>query len=383
VLAITNATIYTPSDSHADTAVLIQNGRITKLCPTADLAIPTNAQLIDAAGHLLVPGYIDLQLNGAFGHDFTADPQTIWPVSAKLPRYGVTAYLPTIITSPLENIKRARQVLLEQRPSAYRGAEPLGLHIEGPFLNPRKKGAHNPAYLQAPDTAHLAGWSPAGGVRLVTLAPELPGAIPVIETLAASGVVVSAGHSMATYDEAMAGIAAGMRYGTHLFNAMSSIGHRQPGLPGALLSSPDCVTGLIPDGIHVHPALIKLIWSAKGSAGLNLVSDAMGALGMPPGKYILKDFEVTVTDKDSRLADGTLAGSVLPIDQALRKLISYTGCSLPEALATITTTPAKLLNIDDQRGQIAPGLIADLLLLTPDLQVATTIAAGDIVYEQT
>ena len=188
MLAITNATIYTPSDSHADTAVLIQNGRITKLCPTADLAIPANAQLIDAAGHLLVPGYIDLQLNGAFGHDFTADPQTIWPVSAKLPRYGVTAYLPTIITSPLENIKRARQVLLEQRPSAYRGAEPLGLHIEGPFLNPRKKGAHNPAYLQAPDTAHLAGWSPAGGVRLVTLAPELPGAIPVIETLAARGV---------------------------------------------------------------------------------------------------------------------------------------------------------------------------------------------------
>ena len=382
MLVITNATIYTPALNHSDTAVLIQNGRITNLCPTDELSIPADAQVIDAASQLLIPGYIDLQVNGAFGHDFTADPAAIWPVSAMLPRYGVTSYLPTIITSPIENIDRARQVLLQERPSAYQGAEPLGLHIEGPFLNPQKKGAHNPVYLQAPHEALVAGWSPSSAVRLVTLAPELPGALPVIEALAAHGVVVSAGHSMATYDEALAGIAAGVRYGTHLFNAMPPISHRQPGLPGALLSEPNVVTGLIPDGIHVHPALIKLIWTAKGSEGLNLVSDAMGALGMPPGKYMLKDFEVFVSDKDSRLADGTLAGSVLPIDQALRNHISYTGCSLPEALATITTTPAKLLGLDGQRGRIAPGLIADLLLLTPDLKVTTTIAAGSIVYQQ-
>jgi N-acetylglucosamine-6-phosphate deacetylase len=382
MLAITNATIYTPTRNHSDTAVLIHNGRITKLCPTADLSIPADTQVIDASGHLLVPGYIDLQVNGAFGHDFTADPRTIWPVSAMLPRYGVTTYLPTIITSPLENINQARQVLLQKRPSVFQGAEPLGLHLEGPFLNPRKKGAHNPISLQAPNLALVADWSPSNGVRLVTLAPELPGAIPVIEVLTSRGVVVSAGHSMATYDEALAGFAAGIRYGTHLFNAMSPVGHRQPGLPGALLSEPNLVTGLIPDGIHVHPALIKLIWAAKSKEGLNLVSDAMGALGMPPGKYMLKDLEVFVSDIDSRLADGTLAGSVLPIDQALRNLISYTGCSLPEALATITTTPAKLLGVDDQRGRIAPSLIADLLLLTPDLEVTTTIAAGNIVYQK-
>ena len=170
-----------------------------------------------------------------------------------LPRYGVTSYLPTIITSPLENINHARHVLLEERPSTYHGAEPLGLHIEGPFLNPLKKGAHNPIYLQAPDAALVADWSPSNGVRLVTLAPELPGALPVIEALTSRGVVVSAGHSMATYDEALAGFAAGMRYGTHLFNAMSPIGHRQPGLPGALLSEPNLVTGLIPTAFTSIP----------------------------------------------------------------------------------------------------------------------------------
>ncbi len=238
MLAITNATIYTPTLNHSDTAVLIHNGRITLLCPTAELSIPPDAQRIDATGRLLVPGYIDLQFNGAFGHDFTADPATIWPVSAMLPRYGVTSYLPTIITSPLETINHARRVLLQERPSTYRGAEPLGLHVEGPFLNPLKKGAHNPIYLQTPDPALVAGWSPTSGVRLVTLAPELPGALPVIAALASRGVVVSAGHSMATYDQALAGFAAGLRYGTHLFNAMSPLDHRQPGLPGALLSDP-------------------------------------------------------------------------------------------------------------------------------------------------
>jgi N-acetylglucosamine-6-phosphate deacetylase len=378
VLAITNATLYTPATDPRSTAVLINNARISQIAATADLAIPPGTAIIDAAGLLLVPGFIDLQCNGAFGHDFTADPAAIWPVSARLARFGVTAYLPTVISSPLENIDHARHVLLHERPSGYQGAEPLGLHIEGPFLNPQKKGAHNPAYIQPPDLAHVAGWSPEIGVRLVTLAPEMPGAIPVIKALAARGILVSAGHSMATYDEALAGIAAGIRYGTHLFNAMTPIGHRQPGLAMALLTSPEVVTGLIADGLHVHPALIKLIWAAKGSTGLNLVSDAMAALGMPPGKYVLNDLEVTVSKTASRLAGGTLAGSILPLDQALRNLIAYTGCSLPKALATVTTTPARLLGIDHERGRIALGQIADLLLLTPDLQVHTTIAAGQI-----
>jgi N-acetylglucosamine-6-phosphate deacetylase len=218
-------------------------------------------------------------------------------------------------------------------------------------------------------------------VRLVTLAPELPGATALIEELASRGVVVSAGHSMASYAEALAGIAAGVRYGTHLFNAMPQIGHRAPGLPAALLTRPEVTVGLIADGIHVHPAVIDIIWALKGPEGTNVVSDAMAALGMPPGTYLLNDFEVSVSESECRLADGTLAGSILPIDQAVRNLLAMTGCSLPEALATATTTPARLLGISDQRGDIAPGMIADMLLLSPELEVHTTIAGGDIVYE--
>ncbi|MCB0198411.1 MAG: amidohydrolase family protein, partial [Anaerolineae bacterium] len=173
--------------------------------------------------------------------------------------------------------------------------------------------------------------------------------------------LVSAGHSLATFDEALAGMRAGVGYGTHLFNAMPSLSHREPGLVGALLNDSHSVVGLIPDGIHVHPAMIKLAWAAKGSAGINLVSDAMAALGMPPGRYQLNDFEVQVSETDARLADGTLAGSILPLDEAVRNLIEYTGCALSEALATVTTTPAALLGLAEQRGRIAPNLLADLV----------------------
>ncbi|MCB0181264.1 MAG: N-acetylglucosamine-6-phosphate deacetylase [Anaerolineae bacterium] len=381
MLVIKNATIFTPEPLDHPLDLFIEAERITRMAPHGQVEPPANARLIDASGLQLVPGFIDLQLNGAFGHDFTAKPETIWPVSAELPRFGVTSYLPTIITSPPETVAAAQNVLLRQRPADFSGAEPLGLHVEGPFLNPQKKGAHNPAYLRRPDPDLITNWSASQGVSLVTLAPELPGALELVQQLVDRGVVVSAGHSMASFDEAQAGLRAGVRYGTHLFNAMPPLSHREPGLAGALLNDAHSVVGLIPDGIHVHPAMVKLAWAAKGSTGLNLVSDAMAALGMPPGRYQLNDFEVHVSKTDARLADGTLAGSILPLDEAVRNLIEYTGCSLSEALATVTTTPAALLGLSDQRGRIAPGLLADLVLLTPDLEVAMTISAGQITYK--
>lgn len=387
MLFIQNATIYSPARRLDDSSVLIEADRvlieadrITRLEPAGQLECPPAAQVIEADGLIVAPGFIDLQLNGAFGYDFTADPGTIWAVAAQLPRYGVTSFLPTIITSPPETVTAARRTLLDQKPAGYQGATPLGLHLEGPFLNPAKKGAHNPAYLRSPDSDLIAEWSPEQGVSLVTLAPELPGALALIEQLMARGVVVSAGHSLATLPQAQAGFEAGMTYGTHLFNAMPPLGHREPGLVGALLDTPRWVAGLIPDGIHVHPAIIKLVWGAKGSAGLNLVSDGMAALGMPPGCYPLNDLEVIVSEIDSRLPDGTLAGSILPLDAALRNLIDFTGCSLSDALATMTTTPAALLGLSQQRGRVAPGLIADLVLLTPDLEPVMTIVAGKVVY---
>lgn len=380
MLYIHDATIYTPDTVIEDGALLIDGSRIVACAPGADLPAPPDVETLGAGGGFLVPGFIDLQLNGALGDDFTVAPETIWRVAAELPRWGVTAFLPTIITSPLVQVGKAQEVLAGGPPGGWQGSIPLGLHCEGPFLNPQKKGAHNPNHLRLPSLEAVAGWSPREHVRLVTLAPELPGALPVIEALAARGVLVSSGHSMATYEQAQAAFAAGARYGTHLFNAMPTLAHREPGLPGALLLAADQTVGIIPDGVHTHPAIVALAWKLKGSARLNVVTDAMAALGNPPGRYLLGDQEVTVTEREARLPSGTLAGSILSMDTALRRLIEFTGCPLSEALATMTSTPADLLGLGHERGRIAPGAYADLVVLSPDLQVRMTLVEGRVVY---
>jgi N-acetylglucosamine-6-phosphate deacetylase len=379
MLYISGADILTPMERLTQHAVLIDGDRIAAVAPEAELPLPEGAKRLGLAGGALVPGFIDLQVNGAFGHDFTATPGCIWDVAADCLRYGITGFLPTIITSPLETVREAQRILSD-RPAGFAGAEPLGLHCEGPFLNPGKKGAHNPAYLRSPSLEAVQEWSPKTGVRLVTLAPELPGATDVIRELVRRGVTVSAGHSLATYDETQAGLDAGITYGTHLFNAMPALAHRDPALPGALLTDPRATCGFIPDAIHTHPALIRLVWQALGPRRMNVVTDCMAALGMPPGRHRLADYDVVVDETSARLSDGTLAGSILSLDQGLRNLISQTSCSLEEALQTVTTTPARVLGLAQERGQIAPGFVADLIWLTPDLHVQKTIAAGNVVY---
>jgi N-acetylglucosamine-6-phosphate deacetylase len=381
MLQIMNARVFTPGRIIPRGTVVVEGGRVVWVGSTDEAPAAKGARVVDAAGLTLVPGFIDLQLNGAFGHDFTADPPTIWEVATGLPRYGVTAFLPTIITSPLEQVAAGMRVVTGGRPKDFRGAEPLGLHAEGPFLNPKKKGAHNPQYLRPPTLEAVAGWSPASGVRLVTMAPELPGAIEVIGALTSRGVVVSTGHSMATYDEARAGFDAGATYGTHLFNAMPNFGHRDPGLPGALLTDDRMTVGFIADGVHTHRSVIDLVWRVLGPRRMSLVSDAMAALGMPPGLHRLGEYDVIVDATSCRLTDGgALAGSILEPDQALRNLVEITGCSLGDALATLTTTPARVLGLEKERGRIEPGFAADMVLLSPDLKVRTTIAAGEIVF---
>ncbi|HUP28362.1 MAG TPA: N-acetylglucosamine-6-phosphate deacetylase, partial [Chloroflexia bacterium] len=264
-----------------------------------------------------------------------------------------------------------------------KGASPLGLHLEGPFLNPVKRGAHDPANLTAPDPIVAENWTPEANVRLVTLAPELAGAIDLVRTLAARGVKVSAGHSMASYEQGIVGIHAGISYGTHLFNAMPPLDHREPGLAGALLARPDVTVGVIADGIHLHPAIVDLIWRIKGPGGFNLVTDAMAALGMAPGIYKLGAQDVIVQGAEARLPDGRLAGSVLSLDQAVRNLVNFTGCTLLDALSTVTTVPASLMGWESSRGRIAPGLIADMVLLDHDLRVVQTVAAGKVAHSAT
>ncbi len=378
-LIIRNAAVYTPEEVFESATVVVENGRFQSISHTPVQKPQNNLAVIDAQGLLLVPGFLDLQLNGGFGHDFTADPTAIWQVAARLPQFGVTGFLPTIITASFPVYRLAQQTLLNGPPPDFTGAAALGLHFEGPFLHPSKKGAHNPAHLRAPAVADIAEWSREQGVWLVTLAPELSGVTAVITTLTQRNVIVGAGHSSATYQQAKKGIEAGIRYGTHLFNAMSPLQHREPGLPGALLDDDRVTLGLISDGIHVHPALVRQVWQ-MAAPRLNLVTDAMAALGQPPGKYRLGDADVIVKENMARLADGTLAGSVLGLDTAVRNLIAFTGCTLVEALPTVTTVPAELMGLDHHKGRIAPGFDADFVLLTHDLQVAATFVAGQQVY---
>ena len=300
-------------------------------------------------------GYIDLQVNGAAGYDLTSDPGSVWAVGEALVAHGVGAFLPTLVSPDPATIDRARAVLASGPPAGYRGAEALGWHVEGPFLAPSRAGAHEPASLRRPDLGVVADWSPASGVRMVTLAPELSGALGLVERLVANGVVASAGHSAATYAEARAGFDAGIAAVTHLFNAMSPLDHRDPGLPGAALADPRVTIGLIPDGLHVHPALVRIVRAAVGPGRLAIVTDAIAALGMPAGTYRLAGREVVVADETgdhgrpraaaARTAEGRLAGSVLAMDQAVRNFAAFCGCSAEEAAVAATTVPAALLRL--------------------------------------
>ena len=327
----------------------------------------------------IAPGLIDLQVNGAYGFDFATDSASIANVAARLPATGVTAFLPTIITSPLEAYSRFLRDL-ERAMQDARGAQVLGAHLEGPYLSPKRAGAHNPNHLRAPNLEELATWVGSPMVRLVTLAPELPGALEMIRELRARGVVVSAGHSDASYAQALAGFDAGITWGTHLFNAMSPFSHREPGLVGALLSS-DVPIGLIVDGIHVHPAAVKTAFRAKGARGVTLVTDAMAAMGMGPGRYPFSDRAVIVEAASARLADGTLAGSILQMDAALRNVIEYTGCTLADAITMASATPARVLGLE-KKGRLATDCDADLLILDKALCVEMTVARGEIVYRR-
>ncbi len=379
---IRNATLVLPEGLVPNGAVRVAGEALTWIGGASELESESGATEVDAAGLYLAPGLIDLQLNGAFGLDFTVDPAALWRVALELPRYGVTAFLPTIITAPPGAIPAA-QAALAAGPATGRasGARPLGLHLEGPFLNPLRRGAHPLEHLRRPNLGEARDWSPATGVRLVTLAPELPGALPLIETLAARGVVVALGHSDATYAEALAGLAAGGTYGTHLFNAMSPFNHRAPGVAGALLADARAVVGLIVDEVHVHPAAVAVAWHAKGPGRVCLVSDAMAGLGLGDGGYQLGERTVHVAHGTARLADGTLAGSLLSLDQAVRNLAAITGCGPHAALGAASAVPAAVLGLSEQYGRLAAGAAADLVLLTPDLQVAATWVGGRLAYQ--
>jgi N-acetylglucosamine-6-phosphate deacetylase len=361
---------------HGD--VLLGDGQVVAVGAAGEIDCPPDAVVIDATGCWVAPGFIDVQLNGGHGIDLTTEPGRAEELGGFLPRYGVTSFVPTIITCDDEQ-RSAALTWWTRRDDSAAGAVAIGLHLEGPMLSPARRGAHPAGLLRNPDPALVDGWERASGVLLATIAPELPGAVETMSSLAARGVVVSIGHTDCTAEEFAAGLDAGATYVTHLFNAMRPFSHRDPGPIGAALADDAVVAGLICDGIHVDPVAVRMAWRALGPERLNLVTDAVAVLGSGPGEWRLGAVEVTVDDGGVRTADGVLAGSDLSLDRAVRNLVAFTGCSVPDAVTTVTATPARLLGLAD-RGRLERGARADVTVLDGDLAVVATIVRGELAW---
>lgn len=335
-------------------------------------AATTDGPFLDATGLTVVPGFIDIQINGAFGSDFTQDPDTIWDVGARLPETGVTAFCPTIITSKEGSIQAAQSVMAK-RPSGYVGAEPLGLHIEGPFLSPAKRGTHPLALLRNPEGTTFTH----DHIRIVTCAPELPGAIDLIAELAEAGIVVSVGHSAATGEETRAALDSGATLGTHLFNAMPPITAREPGVAGVLLADPRAYFGVIVDGHHLDPATVRLSWNAAPDR-FCVITDAIAAAGQPDGTYRIGSVEVERRDEVVTNADGTLAGAALTMDRELAILMETIDAPLSDAIAAVTMNPSEAIRSWD-RGRLRRGARGDFTLLDGP-EVASTVVGGRVAF---
>lgn len=351
--------------------VLVENGRIEKVSRDALDA----DQIVEMPGSYLVPGFVDLQVNGAFGVDVVDHPDRLDDLSAALPRTGVTSYLPTLVTLPLHRYPRIIGELSSQQGP---GAEPLGVHLEGPFINPEKRGAHPAEAVIPPDPKTFGELLGTGRVAMATLAPELPGVHRLLEISAGRGVAVSLGHSAASFEEAWEALERGAPSVTHLFNAMSPLHHRDPGLPGAALAHPGPRCSLVADGRHVHPEMVRLAFDRLGPDRVYLVTDAMSAAGMGSGEFELAGRKVTVQEGTPRLDDGTLAGSVLTMDEAVRNVMSFTGCTLPEAVRMASVTPSTLLGAE-RKGRLARGFDADVVALSASLEVEAAWAGGELV----
>jgi N-acetylglucosamine-6-phosphate deacetylase len=327
----------------------------------------------------IVPGLLDMHVHGGGGAQCnTADPDEIARVAAFHARHGTTGMLATTVAASPDELAVALGAIHRAMEGSV-GAGVLGAHLEGPFLSPRRPGAMDPSTFLKPEGRIAEQLLAAGGgsVRLMTLAPELPGALELVRSLVDAGVVASIGHSDATYDQARAAVWSGAHAATHAFNAMRPLHHREPGVLGAVLDLPQVSCELICDGIHAEPAALRLAYRAKGPAGVRLVTDAMQAAGMPDGEYRLGAARVRVADGRATLADdGSIAGSTLTMDRAVRNAVGFLGITVEEAVVLASVNPARLLGIADRKGAIAPGMDADLTILDDDLRACATVIAG-------
>jgi N-acetylglucosamine-6-phosphate deacetylase len=379
-MIVSAGTVLAADRDLAPGVVEIEDGRIARVSAAAP-----PAKALSFPDGTLIPGLIDLQVNGGAGVDcLRAGAPAYDTLGRYLAATGVTAYLPTIISAPLEDMRRAGETAAIAMRRDGPLPEILGVHFEGPYLNPLRRGAHRAQDLRAPDAEEMTQTvRRLGGVlRVVTLAPELEGAEAVVRALAGAGIVAAIGHTDAAFDEIQAAARWGARMVTHLFNAMRGIHHREPGAAGGALVTPSLALGVIADIAHVHPAVLSLAAHAAGMGRIFLVTDAIAAAGMGRGSFTLGGQSVDVRDGVPRLPDGTLAGSILQLHRAIHNFAAAAGVSRRDAVQAASRTPARLLGVHRRKGAIAPGMDADLVVLGRDGDVLLTIARGRVAYQR-
>ncbi len=381
--------LYTPQEEIQAPLLFIEDGLISAISSRAQKEIPNQATLVDLAkkfdGAILAPGYIDIHMHGGAGLDVMRATSAELPYLNKfLVTHGVTGYFPTTVAAPLDQTCAALERLADAITAAAGSssgngvqARPLGIHLEGPFLSHKRRGVHPPEYLVEPTLEIFERlWRAARGqVRMMTIAPELPGAIEVIAEAARRKVCVSIGHSDAELEAARAAVRAGARHATHTFNAMRPLDHRDPGILAEVLTDGQITADIIADGIHVAPEVVQLFLKAKGLEGSILITDATAAAGMPDGIYQLGPIQVEVKDGKCT-TDGKLAGSVLTMDRAVRNVTRFANWSLRGAVRAATLNPALAVNLAQGHGVIAAGAEANLVVLSPSGEVRQTFVRG-------
>jgi N-acetylglucosamine-6-phosphate deacetylase len=376
---LTAKRLLTPSETLEDPLVVVEDGVIAGVASRMEAELPAGRH-VEFPGCTLLPALFDVHIHGSGGHDVMEATETaLSRIGSFLARRGVGAYLATTVTAPLDSLLRSLSGLAQRLRTPVAGARPLGIHLEGPFLSPHRRGAHAESQLLTPSVALFERmWqASAGTIRLMTIAPELPGAEETIAYATSLGVRASLGHSNADAEAARRGVRAGGVTATHTYNAMRTFDHRSPGLLGEVLTNDALFAEIICDGLHVDPAAVRLFWKAKGPERALLMTDAMAGAGMPDGKYWLGELEVRVENGRCVIGEDTLAGSTLTLDRAVRNFMEFTRASLADAAVLATRNPARMTGFDGEVGAVAVGRAADLVVLSATHEVVETFLRGE------
>lgn len=385
-LTLINGHIFAEQGTIQNGYLQIEHNKLTAMGEMSEFVHDPDGNVIDLEGRTVIPGMIDVHIHGVAGVDvMDAVPEALEKMSVFLAEEGTTAFLATTITQSPDNIEKAISNAADymENGQAAGKAECLGIHLEGPFVSAKRKGAQPLDFIMEPNISQFKRWQEAarGKIRLVTLAPEEPGGNELARYLRETGVIASIGHSDATYDQVMDAIEAGVSHVTHLFNGMRGFHHREPGVAGSAMLNKALNVEMILDGIHIDPRSVMLAYQQITSERILLITDAMRAKCMKEGIYDLGGQQVTVSERDARLADGTLAGSILKMKDAASNIKKFADCKMEDIIKMTASNAAKELNIYDRKGSISVGKDADLVVLDQDFEVHMTFCRGKIAYQ--